>query len=108
MDNVILKILDNERNKIDNICFTSDSDISFLKAYKHFAYNVDFYKNKKKVSTKKIDVSVNTLNNKMIISFSGFAERIYDKAIITSLSAYINSNELLIQLEHEITYTFGN
>lgn len=108
MENIILRILDDDYNRIDNIRFMSDGDISFLKEYKHFVYNVDFYKGTNKVSTRKIDVFITHINNSKIqISCSGFDEKIYDKAIITSLSAYSNSDELLIRFEHEITYTFG-
>lgn len=108
MENIQLKLLDNEHNQINNLRFSSDSDISFLKKYEHFAYNVDFYKETNKVCTQKIDVFITHINNSKIqISFRGFIEKIYDKAIITSISAYINSDELLIRLEHEITYTFG-
>ena len=109
MENIILKILDNEHNRIDNVRFTSDSDISFLKEYKHFTYNVDFYKGINKVSTHKLDVFITHINNsEILISFGGFVERTYDKPIINSLSAYNNGDELLIRFEHEITYTFGN
>lgn len=105
----MLKILDRKHNKIDSIRFSSDKDISFLKAYKHFSYNVDFYKGTIKVSTQKIGVTVLHIdNNEILITFSGFVEQRYSKAVITSLSAYINSDELLIQFEHEITYTFSN
>lgn len=108
MENIILRILDDDYNRIDNIRFMSDGDISFLKEYKHFVYNVDFYKGTNKESTRKIDVFITHINNSKIqISCSGFDEKIYDKAIITSLSAYSNSDELLIRFEHEITYTFG-
>ena len=109
MENIVLKILDNEHTKIDNIRFVSNSNISFLKEYKHFAYNVDFYNGTKKVSTKQIGVSVTLINNdKALITFSGFVENTYSKAVITSLSAYNNNDELNLQLEHEITYTFSN
>lgn len=67
MENILLKILDNEHNRIDNIRFTSDSDISFLKEYKHFAYNVDFYKGTNKVSTQIIDVFITHINNNVIL-----------------------------------------
>ena len=49
MENIQLKLLDNEHNQINNLRFSSDSDISFLKKYEHFAYNVDFYKETNKV-----------------------------------------------------------
>lgn len=108
MENIILRILDDERNKIDSIRFLSNKDISFLKGYNNSAYNVDFYNGYKKVKTQNIDVLVSLIsNNEILIVFNGFAEQIYSKAVITSLSAYKNSNELHIQLEHEITYTFS-
>ncbi len=103
-----LKVLDNEHNKIDTIHFSSDVDISFLKAYKHFAYNIDFYKGTERISVQKIGVSVIHIdNNAILITFNGFVEQA-SKAVITSLSAYTDSDELLIQFEHEITYTFSN
>lgn len=109
METVILKILDNTHNKIDNIKFIANNDLSFLKDYKDFAYNVDFYNGIKKAITKKIGVSaMHISNDKMLITFSGFTEKLYSKAVITSLSAYNSNDEFYMQLEHEITYTFSN
>lgn len=64
MENIVLKILDNEHTKIDNIRFVSNSNISFLKEYKHFGYNVDFYNDGEK--------NVNAENGTGIIRSSAF------------------------------------
>ena len=108
METITFKIVENEHNKIDSICFLANQDISFLKAYQNFAYNIDFYRGNKKVITRKIDVSAFYIDNiKMLITFSGFIENSFSNAVITSLSANNNIDELHIQLEHEITYSFS-
>lgn len=108
MENIIIKP-DSQKSKvsIDNIEFLSESDLSVLRNYTDFVYNVTFYNGNNIVCNCQMKICVTVIEpNRIQVMFGGFANKPYNKAVILSITAYKNSEKLTIMLAHEITYTF--
>jgi len=110
VENIVIKI-DNKKSRvsIDNIEFLSDADLTILRNYNGFVYNVTFYKGKNIVCNCQMNIVVTVIEpNRIRVMFDGFGNKPYNKAVILSITAYKNNEQLTIMLEHEITYTFHN
>lgn len=109
MENILLSIFERENNRIDNLVLTSESNVSQLKTYEKFAYDVELYVGNMLACSRQVAVKAYFLeNNKIQVVFNGFTESKYSKAVITKLYAYKNDEKLVMPFEYEITYTIHN
>lgn len=106
MTDIIIEQI-NEKS-IEKIKFKSDSDLRFLLKYNDFVYNVDYYSNNKFVFSNQVNVSVHVIgNDTILVNFNGFdkTDGSFNKAVISSIVASNNDEEITLTIKHAITYS---
>ena len=106
---IIEQNIEKSNVSIDNLEFLSKTDLTVLRKYTDFAYDVAFYNGNDIVCTCQMKIGVTVIEpHRIRVMFGGFGNKTYNKATISSITAFNGNEELIIMLAHEITYTFRN